>query len=165
MATKQSRVRGEPAVAGLLPPGLDPGVVMTSRFEPALFVVDPIPGDLDADAAFDNVELLDPDAHPAHPWMLENDLGDVLDDRLDEIDMAPPRHQADRVQDDIVGEDGMHVVGARRGALNRSLDIEHDALWRTMFALVCAEVGGSEKVANEDNIAFSFVQPSRTLAW
>src|SRR5271156_5161441 len=111
---------------------------------------------LDPDAAFDDVELLDPDAHPADARILEDDLGHVPGDGLDEIDMAPAGYEPDCVQDDIVGEDGAHVVGADRRALNRRLDIEHDPLRAPMLALVGAEVGGSEKVANEDQVAFGF---------
>src|SRR5271168_4382886 len=118
-------------------------LAMTARCEAASFGVNPLAHDLDPDRAFNDVELLDPDPYPAHSRMPEHDLGHVLGDGLDEIDMPAPGHQANGVEDHIVGEDRAHVVGAGRGARHQSLDIEHDALRAPMLALVGAEVRGS----------------------
>ena len=74
----------------------------------------PLALDLHADAARPELELLHPhrDAHDAR--IFQHKRGDLLGQRLAQLDMAPRDDGADAVHDDVVGEYMAHVFGAGR---------------------------------------------------
>src|SRR4029077_9179531 len=113
--------------------------------------------DFDPDRALDHVEFADVDANAAHPCMPQKDRGDLLGERLDKIDMAAPDHEADGVENDVVGENRPHVVRVRSGAAHHSLDVEDDALTDRTLEIIGADGSGNDEVVHEHTVEFAFL--------
>ena len=74
--------------------------------------------------------------------------------------MAAPDDQTDRVENDVVGENGTHIVGMRAAATHESLDVEDNALTDGTFEIVCPDRGGNNEVMHEHAVEFAFLVAS-----
>ena len=88
--------------------------------------------------------------------MPQHDRGDLLGERLDEIDMAAADDESDRVEDDVVGEDRAHVFRMRAGAPHQSLDLERHALLGMALEIIGADLRLNDEVAHEHPVDLAF---------
>src|SRR5262249_42775446 len=111
--------------------------------------------DFDPDRALDDVEFADADPNAAHPRMLQKDRGNLFGERLDEIDVAAADHEADGVENDVVGENRPHVVRVGSGAAHHGVDVEDDALTDGALEIIGADRRRNDEVAHEHAVEFA----------
>ena len=112
-----------------------------------------LPLDLDAHAAgvLDDVRLFDPHPRGHHALVAQAGGGDLLAQRLDQVDVALGDDGLDLLHHDLVGDDMADVVVLRAVALlHREVDVDDDALRVALFVLVDADQRHQVEIAHED---------------
>ena len=109
--------------------------------------------DFDAHAAgiLDDVGLLDAHAGGHHPLVLEACGGDLLAQRLDQVDVTIGDDLLDLLDHDLVGDDMANVISLRSIAFaDGEVDVHDDALRIDLLVIINADQRHEVEVAHED---------------
>src|SRR5208283_15253 len=120
--------------------------------------------DLNTDRAAHDVEFFYPHANPRDAGITQDFIREAAWQRLDQIDMASPEDDFDRVDNDIVGENAAHVVKPTVVALHIRVDVEADVLGMTALEIIGADRAGEHKIMHENQIRLDKALIGRDIA-